>query len=153
MPQLTIDQATEEDLPALCDLLTVLFTQEAEFHPDPARQRDGLALILNDPAKGRLLVARDAGGTAVGMANLLYSVSTFLGGKVAVLEDVVVHPDFRGRGIGTQLLQGALELAEAEGCRRVTLLTDAANVTAQAFYERHGFAKSTMIPMRRALPT
>ncbi len=111
----------------------------------------GLAMILNDPAKGRLLVARDEGGTVVGSANLLYSVSTFLGGKVAVLEDVVVHPCYRGRGIGTQLLQNTLDLAKAEGCRRITLLADAANVTAHAFYERHGFAKSTMIPMRHAL--
>lgn len=42
-------------------------------------------------------------------------------------------------------------MAQAEGCRRITLLTDKANESAQRFYKKHGFAPSTMIPMRISL--
>jgi ribosomal protein S18 acetylase RimI-like enzyme len=42
-------------------------------------------------------------------------------------------------------------LARAEGCARITLLTDAANAGAQRLYARFGFACSSMTPMRLML--
>jgi len=77
--------------------------------------------------------------------------STALGGRVALLEDMVVRPDARGRGAGSLLLRAAVEFARAAGCLRITLLTDADNAAAQRFYARHGFGQSAMIPMRLPL--
>ena len=57
----------------------------------------------------------------------------------------------RQRGIGSALLQEALVQARLAGCRRVTLLTDDVNVSAQRFYARHGFTRSPMLPFRRLL--
>jgi ribosomal protein S18 acetylase RimI-like enzyme len=51
-------------------------------------------------------------------------------------------------GIGSHLLELALEHARAEGCRRITLLTDRSNESAQRFYARHGFQASAMVPLR-----
>lgn len=147
---MTIRPATPADLPALCDLLAQLFAQEAEFHPDRAAQQRGLAAILADPGLGALLVAVE-GGRVVAMVNLLYTVSTALGARVALLEDMVVDAGARGAGIGSALLEHAIAHARASGCRRVTLLTDDDNVAAQRFYARHGFARSPMRPLRRAL--
>lgn len=146
----TIETATPEDLPALSGLLTRLFAQEAEFTPDDAAQTRGLAMILANPEVGTLFVLRDADGTAVGMVSLLYTVSTALGARVALVEDMVLAPSHRGRGEGSALLAHAIAHAEAAGCQRLTLLTDATNTTAQRFYARHGFERSTMVPMRRA---
>jgi len=147
-----VTDATSADLPALQRLLALLFAQEAEFHPDPVRQEAGLSLILGRPETGTVLALRDnAGGEAVGTVGLLYTVSTFLGARVALLEDLIVAPAFRGRGGGTLLLDAAIARAKAEGCRRITLLTDAGNEAAQALYRSRGFLSSPMRPMRLAL--
>lgn len=147
---LRISSATPVDIPELCTLLDILFSQEAEFTPNHEAQSRGLALIIENPGVGHVLVARKD-DKVVGMAGLLYTVSTALGEKVALLEDMVVSPAVRGSGIGTQLILTAVELARRNGCKRITLLTDSVNDAAQRFYARHGFVRSPMIPMRLSL--
>jgi ribosomal protein S18 acetylase RimI-like enzyme len=85
------------------------------------------------------------------MINLLYTVSTALGARVALLEDMVVLPQFRGVGAGSKLLQAAIAHARASGCKRITLLTDGDNEAAQKFYSNHGFTASRMVPFRLKL--
>lgn len=131
----------------MVDLLGALFAQEAEFAPDRAAQQRGLAMILDQPESGLLLVVRD-GPRAIGMVSLLYTISTALGGRVALLEDMVVASGRRNAGTGSALLREALRLARQAGCKRVTLLTDDVNADAQRFYVRHGFQPSPMRPFR-----
>ena len=142
-----IEAATEVDVPALTKLLSVLFTQEAEFKPNPEAQHRGLLRIITNQEVGIALVAKE-GETVLGMVILLYTVSTALGEKVALLEDMVVGPEARGGGVGSYLLKRAVAVAEAEGCLRITLLTDQQNLSAQRFYKRHGFTGSSMVPLR-----
>ena len=144
---MTITPATQSDLPALCELLAILFSQEAEFQPDAEKQAAGLRAILDHPDVGQLLVLRD-GPTLAGMVSLLYLPSTALGGRVALLEDMIVRPEKRGLGAGSRLLKAAIDHARSGGCLRVTLLTDRVNLDAQRFYSRHGFTASEMTPMR-----
>jgi GNAT superfamily N-acetyltransferase len=139
--------AKATDIPALCDLLGMLFSQEAEFKPDLTAQQVGLALILDRPDIGNIFVAR-RGNDIVGMVSLLYTVSTALGGRVALLEDMIVSPTARNAGVGSALLSHAIEFAHSQGCKRITLMTDRNNEAAQRFYQRHGFAASAMMPMR-----
>ena len=82
------------------------------------------------------------------MVNLLYTVSTALGSRVAILEDMVVSPKIRGQNVGSSLIEYALDYARKQGCQRITLLTDSDNIAAHRFYERHGFSRSTMVPFR-----
>ena len=148
---ISIERATPADVPAMAELLALLFAQESEFTPDPSVQVRGLALILEQPATGILLVAR-LDGAVIGMVNLLYTVSTALGARVAMLEDVVVAPAHRNRGVGSLLLRRALEEVVASGCRRVTLATDAHNTGAQRLYQRFGFEVSSMRLLRWFAP-
>ncbi|HOB61426.1 MAG TPA: GNAT family N-acetyltransferase [Candidatus Competibacteraceae bacterium] len=146
-----IEKATLADIPALSDLLSVLFTQEAEFTPDPEAQRRGLAHIIGNAAMGAVWVAKQD-DRIIGMVNILFTVSTALGERVALLEDMVVAPAHRGAGVGSALIAAAIAWARGQGCRRITLLTDRANEAAQRFYRRQGFAASNMLPMRLPLP-
>ena len=142
-----ITPATPNDIPVLCELLTVLFTQEAEFQPDNVAQTRGLGRIIEQPEMGCILVAKTQ-DQVLGMVNLLYTISTALGQKVALLEDMVVAESFRGQGIGSQLLTGAIAYAKSQGCKRITLLTDQKNQSAQRFYTQHGSSLSPMVPLR-----
>ena len=115
-----IEPATLPDIPALCDLLNSLFAQEAEFTPDKSAQQRGLKMIIASPEVGAILVARQ-NRKVIGMVNLLYTVSTALGERVALLEDMVVAADRRAGGVGSQLLEAALQFAKQNSCRRITL--------------------------------
>lgn len=139
--------ADSGDIPALCELLGDLFGQEAEFVPNRETQERGLEAIVEHPHVGQIFVAA-LNGNVVGMVNVLYTVSTALGSRVALMEDMVVSPDARGLGIGSKLVEYAIAAAKAAGCSRIALLTDKENIAAQRFYERHGFVGSPMIPLR-----
>lgn len=150
---MVVTEANEIDVPRLVELLGLLFTQEAEFEPDPDRQERGVRAIIDDSALGQVLVLRDEDGMVQGMVTLLFTISTALGGRVALLEDMIVEPQHRSTGNGSMLLNAAILAARAAGCLRMTLLTDRGNHAAQEFYLRHGFLRSTMMPMRLSLET
>jgi GNAT superfamily N-acetyltransferase len=152
MDEPTIEQATLEDLPQLTDLLIDLFTQEGDFTPDRTKQMRGLRLILEQPNRGRIFVLRQ-NGMILGMINLLFTISTAEGGFVVMLEDVIIHRDFRHKGYGGQLLEHAIDYARKKDFLRITLLTDRVNAESQRFFKTHGFIESTMIPLRLVLNT
>lgn len=144
---LVVEEAKLSDIERLIDLLTVLFSKEAEFVPNRDVQRDGLRLILEDATIGTIFVVKSE-QNIVGMVSLLWTISTALGGKVAILEDMIVDPLWQGKGAGTFLLEHSIVYAKAFGCKRITLLTDSDNYDAHRFYERFGFENSLMQPMR-----
>lgn len=151
MMPMHIEKATLADIPALSELLSILFAQEAEFIPNPEAQQRGLALIIGNAEMGTVWVAKQD-QCIVGMVNILFTVSTALGERVAVLEDMVITPAQRGQGVGTALLSAAVAWAGIQGCKRITLLTDRTNSAAQRFYGKQGFTASSMLAMRLPLP-
>lgn len=142
-----ITLATLAELDDLAHLLNVLFTQDIEFEPDYEKQKAGLEQIIANPELDEILVMK-IDGKVVGMVSLLYSISTALGGKVAILEDMVVDKEFRRKGLGKELLHEAIAFARRRACLRLTLLTDFDNETAIKFYKCAGFSLSKMIPLR-----
>tara|TARA_Y100001951_G_C11126363_1_gene175715 strand:- start:4 stop:450 length:447 start_codon:yes stop_codon:yes gene_type:complete len=145
-----IQIATTKDIPELCILLNYLFEKEVEFKPNYKTQSRGLKMILNNNNIGNIFVAKKD-EDIIGMVLLLYTVSTALGERVAILEDMIVSPDYRDSGVGSKLLDYAIEYGTKKGCKRITLLTDKTNVQAQTFYKRHNFNPSTMIPFRKMI--
>lgn len=149
-PQLSVKLVLEGDVQRCAELLGLLFSQEREFTPDAGAQSRGLSMIINNPELGRIFVA-EVDGVVQGMVLLLITVSTFLGTKVALLEDMVVAPEWRGLGLGSRLIDHAVEFARREGFGRITLLTDRDNNPAQLFYSSKGFITSEMVVFRKLL--
>jgi GNAT superfamily N-acetyltransferase len=145
-----VEPATLEDLPQLTDLVTTLFSVSGDFVPDHALQERGLRLILEQPNRGRIFVVRND-DQIFGMVNLLFTISTARGGFVILLEDVVIHPDHRGQGYGTMLVNYVVEFAKKKHFKRITLLTDRISAESQEFFKKQGFEYSSMIPMRRII--
>jgi len=143
----SVEEAKLSDIEYLVDLLTLLFSQEAEFTPQRDVQYSGLKMILEDHTIGTIFVLKD-GDKIIGMVSLLWTISTALGGKVAFLEDMIIKPEYRGKEGGTLLVEHAIAYAKKLTCKRITLLTDTDNHAAQRFYKRLGFQDSLMQPMR-----
>ncbi len=148
MPRVCIVPASEADIDQICLLLTALFSQEADFEPAPVKQATAVRDILHHPDKGHILLLK-LDDQVAGMVSLLYLPSTAMGGKVALLEDMIIAENWRGQGYGQRLLTTAIDFAEEQGCLRLTLLTDRDNERAQQLYQQNGFSLSSMVPMRR----
>jgi ribosomal protein S18 acetylase RimI-like enzyme len=148
--QLIIEKATLNEVTECCNLLNQLFSQDLEFVPDNEKQTAGLTQIINNPNIGEILVLKKD-NTVIGMVSLLYSISTALGNKVAILEDMIIDKNHRTSGYGSMLLEKAIAFAKERGCLRITLLTDYNNDVAIHFYKKIGFEKSQMIVMRQLL--
>ena len=87
----------------------------------------------------------------MGMANVLFTISSAMGGFVILLEDVIVHPDFRKLGYGTQLIEYVIDFAKRKDFLRITLLTDRISAESQRFFQKMDFVHSHMVPMRLTL--
>jgi GNAT superfamily N-acetyltransferase len=93
-------------------------------------------------SQGGLLVA-DRDGEVVGVCQLIvFRHLQSRGGLCAEVESVHVHPDHRGNGIGTTLMEAAIERARELGCYRVQLTSNVARTEAHRFYEALGFTSS-----------
>lgn len=94
-----------------------------------------------DLSRWGLFMAR-VEGRLVGGAAVAFDTAdvAMLGGRqdLAVLWDLRVAPDARGRGVGTALFRAAEAWASARGCRWLKVETQNVNVPACLFYARRG---------------
>jgi GNAT superfamily N-acetyltransferase len=130
-------------------LLRELFSIEADFTIDEARQRRGLKLMLDGCLKHRCIKVAEVGGQVIGMCTAQTLISTAEGGVVALVEDVVVDPQFRGRGIGRNLMESIEDWARSRGATRMQLLADRTNFSALDFYDKIGWRPTQLICLRR----
>lgn len=148
MPEaVVIRPAQREDLERMVLLLKALFSIEEDFGFDADKQRRGLEMMLNN-GRGRILTACAADGTVVGMCTGQLTVSTAEGGPAVLIEDVVVHADWRGRGIGARLMDEITGWAKRNQARRLQLLADKENQAALDFYTHLGWRKTQLICLR-----
>jgi GNAT superfamily N-acetyltransferase len=140
---LTFRRARRADLPRLLALLAddVLGrNREAAASADPAYAA-AFAAIDADPNQ-QLLVA-EADGTVVGMLQVTFIPGLSRQGSWrANVEAVRVAAELRGRGIGSQLMAQAEQLARERGCRIVQLTSDLQRADAHRFYTRLGYSAS-----------
>ena len=141
--------AALEDIDILCELLFELFSQEIEFTPNKEVQQKALKTIILNENIGDIYVAT-INEKVVSMVNILYTISTALGTKVAIFEDFIVDRNYRNQGIGENLIDFVFEDLNAKNFSRITLLTDNDNLKAHKFYEKKGFVKSSMVPFRKS---
>ena len=62
-----------------------------------------------------------------------------------LIENVVTHADFRGRGLAKALFEHTLDFAWSENCYKVMLLSGTYRQAAHSLYESVGFSKDEKI--------
>ncbi|MHA4813756.1 N-acetyltransferase family protein [Streptomyces aculeolatus] len=150
MSDLEIRRATAADVPAIVAMLADdPLGATRETPDDPAPYEQAFARIDADPAQHLAVAERD--GTVVGTLQLTVIPGLSRRGMTrALIEAVRVHRDERGSGLGTQLIEWAVEEARRQGCAVVQLTSDATRTDAHRFYERLGF-ESTHVGFKRML--
>ncbi len=103
-------------------VITVVQLDEALFGPRPL-------------AEGFIL---ESAGRPIGYAIIQEQFATFTGRKKLYLEDVLIDPAHRGRGLGTAFMHWLFDLARQRGCAAVDWACVENNPRAMALYERLG---------------
>ena len=78
-------------------------------------------------------------GRAAGLINCVEGFSTFAGKPLLNIHDIIVHQDFRRRGIARALLAHAERTAVERGCCKLTLEVLEGNTGAREAYTGFGF--------------
>ncbi len=141
-PRPTIELASRDDLDTLADLWVDLARDQRRYEsavrPEANREamRETLgAYLVNDG----LLVAR-LDGTIVGFVSVSIERGTLeLDTTRGLLSNIYVRPAYRGRGIGTALLEAAEDSLAERGVDTMLLEVMAENEAARRFYRRHGY--------------
>jgi GNAT superfamily N-acetyltransferase len=132
----------EEDL---TDLLP-LMRGYCDFYGVAPSDADLLAMsatLIADPEReGLQLIARGAGGAAVGFATVFWSWSTLSAGRIGVMNDLFVAPAARGAGVADALIAACAQRCRERGAGSLTWQTALDNHRAQAVYERVGARRS-----------
>ncbi|MEU3372644.1 GNAT family N-acetyltransferase [Streptomyces sp. NPDC006711] len=142
MTNLKIRPARTEDIPAIVAMLADDPLGAVRESPDDLTPyRTAFDRLVDDPNQHVVVADRD--GEVVGTLQLTVIPGLSRRGSTrSVIEGVRVHGAERGSGLGTQLIEWAVEESRRQGCQLVQLTSDASRADAHRFYERLGFEAS-----------
>jgi GNAT superfamily N-acetyltransferase len=137
-------RARPEDLPAIVALLAddiLGQAREDAAQPLDSRYLAAFAAIAADPNQSLMAAEREGEVVATLQLTFLPGLSK-KGAWRGLIEAVRVRSDWRGQGLGAELIAWAVETSRARGCAAVQLTTDKRRLDAHRFYERLGFEAS-----------
>jgi ribosomal protein S18 acetylase RimI-like enzyme len=131
--EISIRQATADDLPAILSLIKEL----AEYERAPDKVTNTVEQMKQEQDLFRCFLAETETGEIAGMAIYFTAYFTWVG-KSLYLEDIYVKESFRQHRIGSALLRKVFEVARAERCKRVRWQVLDWNEPAISFYRKCG---------------
>jgi [ribosomal protein S18]-alanine N-acetyltransferase len=126
-----IETAVIEPLGGPADLDGVLAIEDASFNNPTSRAWYEAELARPDVCK--VFVIRTPERSVAGFAAFWKVLDEMH------INNLAIHPDWRGRGLGRRLLAGVLAAAYGMGVRRATLEVRRSNLAAQRLYAAAGF--------------
>jgi len=133
----TLRPATPGDLPVILACIRALAEYERLAHECVATEALLRESLFGERPSAEVLLAY-AGDRPAGFALWFESYSTFLAKPGLYLEDLFVYPEYRGRGLGRQLLRHLARIAVERSYGRVEWSVLDWNVDAIGFYRSLG---------------
>ncbi|MFD7748321.1 GNAT family N-acetyltransferase [Streptomyces sp. NPDC059698] len=142
MSDLEIRPVTSDDLaPVVAMLADDPLGAQRESPDDLTPYRVAFQRLADDPNQHVVVAVRE--GRVVGTLQLtIVPGLSRRGATRSIIEGVRVHRDERGSGLGTRLVQWAVDESRRQNCQLVQLTSDVSREDAHRFYERLGFTAS-----------
>ncbi|MFF8873787.1 GNAT family N-acetyltransferase [Streptomyces massasporeus] len=142
MGDLEIRAAVADDVPAIVGMLADdPLGAQRESPDDLAPYLSALERLSADPNQRLVVAVRE--GRVVGTLQLtIIPGLSRRGATRSIVEGVRIHADERGSGLGTELIEWAIQESRGQGCQLVQLTSDKTRADAHRFYERLGFTAS-----------
>ena len=134
--------ATRADVPSIVAMLADdPLGAQRETPDDLAPYLAAWERLAADPNQHLIVAVRE--GRVVGTLQLTIIPGLSRRGSIrSIIEAVRIHANERGSGLGTQLIEWAVEESRRQGCQLVQLTSDKTRTDAHRFYERLGFTAS-----------
>jgi GNAT superfamily N-acetyltransferase len=124
----------------LAGLLALFRVSEVSAAVEPLERAEAI-LARTLSRDGLTVFVADSGADIVATCMLITAPNLLRSGRQhAFLENVVTHPDFRGRGFGRAVVLAALASAWEQDCHHVFLQSGRVDPRVHRFYEGCGFA-------------
>ncbi|MFF8015594.1 GNAT family N-acetyltransferase [Streptomyces sp. NPDC007929] len=142
MGDLEIRAAVADDVPAIVGMLADdPLGAQRESPDDLAPYLSALERLSSDPNQRLMVAVRE--GQVVGTLQLtIIPGLSRRGATRSIIEGVRIHADERGSGLGSELIEWAIDESRRQGCQLVQLTSDKTRTDAHRFYERLGFTAS-----------
>lgn len=127
----TIRKGRSEDFPQVLALIRAL----ALYEKAPEKVTNSVEQMETEQDYFDFFVA-ESDGKIIGFALYFFAYYTWVG-KSLYLDDLFVKEEFRGKGIGYQLLRKLFEVAKAENCQRMRWQVLDWNIPAIEFYRKN----------------
>ncbi len=134
--------ATVADTELLIGLMRAFYAED-KLDFDNDRVRRALVALLEEPRNGEVLLWLAEDGHVVGYAALAMGFSLEQGGHFALLDELYLQHDARGRGRGKQALAILEQRANARGVARMRLEVNHHNELARRLYLATGYVDDT----------
>lgn len=128
--------ATVDDAVEVGGLLHDFNTEFGSPTPGP----DVLAARLSVLLGSKYTFAILAGDPPTAVALVTLRSNVWYEGSVALLDELYVVPNLRGRGIGSNLMAKLLTHCQSLGVDAIEINVDEEDIDAQRFYVRHGYS-------------
>jgi ribosomal protein S18 acetylase RimI-like enzyme len=128
--------ATKEDFDGIFLLLQQLW-------PNKELDKNALMTVFRRGLdyRSNIYFCAEINSTVVGFCSLIIRNSLWQEGFLGYIDELVVDKSFRGRDIGSNLMNEAMDNAKEKGCKRLELDSAFENEDAHRFYERLGLEK------------
>ncbi|HEX3434190.1 MAG TPA: GNAT family N-acetyltransferase [Solirubrobacteraceae bacterium] len=144
--------ATREDASGVVVAVQELLLELGGAPPPVAALRQTVRELIDDRDAGVVLVAR-SGGDIVGMLAASWQLAIHVPGRYATIQDLWVHPTWRSRSIGADLMTALVDLARQRNMARIEVGLPRESFRAidatEAFYRNNDF--QTLGPRMRRL--
>lgn len=145
--------AGDDDVGAVAAAVEELLVELGGRRPALDALEEEARALIDGPQVGALLVA-EAEGKIVGLLAASWQRAMHVPGRYGTIQDLWVHPDWRSRAIGADLVAALAALAGERGIARLEVglprESFAGLAKTEAFYRRNGFDELG-IRMRRLL--
>jgi N-acetylglutamate synthase-like GNAT family acetyltransferase len=133
-PTTVFRTANLDDLPGIVDLHMTTLTLPPALQQQITEGRWG-TMVQSLPSD-RFVTIAETGSPPIIVGTVVVEKTNNKGTK-AELDDVLIHPSYRGQGLGSQMVTQALSTAKQLDVRKVKLLPEP---TAVSFYKSLGFS-------------
>lgn len=127
-----IREATENDFPQVYNLIK----EFSIFIKTPEKVATTLPQMIRDKDYFQCLIAMD-GDNVIGFATWFFAYYSW-SGKAVYLDDLYVKAEYRGKNIGTRLMDAVFDIAQQAECKKVRWQVSNWNQEAIAFYKKRG---------------
>ena len=132
MPEFSVRRAMPADAALVCTLTRSAY---AKWVPIVGREPRPMTADYERAVREHLIDILEDAGEVVALIEMIPHPDHLL------IENIAVHPDRHGKGLGSRLLAHAEDVARTLGLTELRLYTNALMAPNIAFYARRGFAE------------